>query len=222
MEVRVFDNLAANVSIDRDDAAVSQVEHVTPIQLQCSAHPTSVPVTSTSTSKNTQVVAGALTQLLRSKRWVVTNNHAMRVGKSCLLKNRTDQLVLRLDWNDVVALLSHVLAELNLLPSQLILACSPSNHSWHKPRHLTTALQKQGMTHCDTAYFPICQKHVHAQILVLDIKQHCTVWLTLYTGLMQSRQCMATLMWDHLSKDGGCTHQPISVFCFLPQASLQA
>ncbi len=64
MEVRVLDNLAASVSIDRDDAAVSQVEHVTPIQLQCSAHPTSVSVTSNCTSMtNIQVVAGVHTQL---------------------------------------------------------------------------------------------------------------------------------------------------------------
>ncbi len=91
---------------------------------------------------------------LRSKRQAVANNnHATMMGKLCLLKNGTDQLVLRLDWNDVVALLSHVLAELNLLPSQLILACTKSNHSWHKPRHLTTALQKQAMTYCNTAYF---------------------------------------------------------------------
>lgn len=64
MEVRVLDNLAASVSIDRDDAAVSQVEHITPIQLQCSAHATSVCVTSNCTSTtHTQVVASVLTQL---------------------------------------------------------------------------------------------------------------------------------------------------------------
>lgn len=99
---------------------------------------------------------------LRSKRQdVANNNHAKMRGKLCLLKNGTDQLVLRLDWNDVVALLSHVLAELNLLPSQLILACTQSNHSWHKPGHLTTALQKPAMKYCNTALFSTCHGLMH-------------------------------------------------------------
>ncbi len=69
MEVRVLDNLAPSVSIDRDDAAVSQVEHIAPIQLQCSAHPTSVSVTSNCTSMaNTQVVADVLTQLSEERK----------------------------------------------------------------------------------------------------------------------------------------------------------
>ncbi len=75
------------------------------------------------------------------------------MGKLCMLKIGTDQLVLRLDWNDVVAFLSHVLAELNLLSSQLILACTQSNHSGHKPRHVTTALQKQAMKYLNTVCF---------------------------------------------------------------------
>ena len=37
--------------------------------------------------------------------------------------DHSHQLVLRLDWDDVVALFSHVLTELHLLPGQLILAC---------------------------------------------------------------------------------------------------
>ena len=83
------------------------------------------------------------------------------MGRLCLLKNGTNQLVLRLDGDDVVALLSHVLAELNLLPSQLILACTQSNHSWHKPGHATTAWQKQAMKYCNTAYFKLSVTYAH-------------------------------------------------------------
>ncbi len=84
------------------------------------------------------------------------------MGEVCLPRNGTDQLVLRLDGNDVVALLLHVLAEFNLLPSQFILACTQSHHSWHKPGGVTTALQKQAMKYCDTALFSTCQQLMHA------------------------------------------------------------